>query len=171
MFKYLLSVFIVLSFVFSLSGCAKKSEQELLSSAQKNIKDGKVAEAIADYDNLVKDYPKSPEAPKSLFEIAKIYHSKSVKNIQPGESLKRGINYYRKLYTEYPKSNEAPKAMFMVGFIQANEIGQFDSARSSYKLFLEKYPNNEMASSAQAELDNMGLTPQEILIRNSEAKK
>jgi hypothetical protein len=28
---------------------------------------------------------------------------------------------------------------------------------------LEKYPNHELAASAQSELDNLGLTPEEIL--------
>ena len=33
-----------------------------------------------------------------------------------------------------------------------------------YQQFLKEYPDNELAaSSAQAELDNMGLSPEEIL--------
>lgn len=171
MLRYLLSFCIVSVFTFILSGCAKKSEQELLNSARKNIKEGKVTEAIADYESLAKAYPQSPEAPKSLFEIAKLYHSKNVKNVYPDESLKKGILYYRRIYNQYPKSEEAPKALFMIGFIQSNDLGRFDSATVSYKLFLEKYPNNEMASSARAELDNMGLTPQEIIKKNMEVKK
>jgi hypothetical protein len=54
----------------------------------------------------------------------------------------------------------------MAGFINANELKNFDEATSLYKQFLMEYPNNELASSAQAELDNMGLSPEEILQNN-----
>ena len=51
----------------------------------------------------------------------------------------------------------------MAGFISANELNNFDEATSIYKQFLKEYPDNELAASAQAELDNMGLSPEEIL--------
>ncbi|MGE5680781.1 MAG: tetratricopeptide repeat protein [Bacillota bacterium] len=170
MLKNLLLLFVISVFAYTLNGCSGKSEKDLLDSAQNNIKNKKVTEAINDYEMIAKEYPKSETASKALFEIAKLYHSKSA-GIYPDESLKRGIRYYKRIYDEYPGSKEAPQALFMVGFIQANDFGQFDSAKAAYKLFLEKYPNNEMASSAKAELDNMGLTPQEILTKSAQAKK
>jgi len=36
---------------------------------------------------------------------------------------------------------------------------------------LNEYPDDELAASAQAELDNMGLTPEEILMRNMAKEK
>jgi hypothetical protein len=33
-------------------------------------------------------------------------------------------------------------------------------------LFIEKYPDHELAASAKEELENMGLTPEEILQKN-----
>ena len=40
-----------------------------------------------------------------------------------------------------------------------------------YNLFLEKYPSHPLAVSAKEELNNMGLTPEEILKQNEAAKK
>ncbi len=51
----------------------------------------------------------------------------------------------------------------MVGFIQANEFRQFDDATKSYKLFLQKYPNHSLSKAAKDELDNMGLSADQIL--------
>jgi hypothetical protein len=59
----------------------------------------------------------------------------------------------------------------MAGFINANELQNYDEATRLYKQFLQEYPNDELASSAQAELDNMGLTPEEILMKNMAKEK
>jgi hypothetical protein len=48
---------------------------------------------------------------------------------------------------------------------------KFDEATKSYKLFLEKYPNDPLAVSAKEELDNMGIPPEEILKRTETMKK
>lgn len=154
-----------------LTGCSKKSEQELFNAGQKNVQEEKYAEAVDAYETLVKDYPESQRAPKVLFEIGKLYQGKAVKNISGTESLKKAAEYYSRIFKEYPKSAEAPSALFMTGFIQANELHDFNAATASLKQFLASYPNHEMASSAQAELDNMGLTPDEILKKSLEAKK
>ncbi|MGE5431270.1 MAG: tetratricopeptide repeat protein [Syntrophomonadaceae bacterium] len=154
-----------------LTGCSKKSEQELFNAGQKNVQDGKYTEAIDSYETLVKDYPESPRAPKVLFEIGKLYQGKAVKNISETESIKKAVEFYNRIFKEYPKSAEAPSALFMTGFLQANELRDYNAATASLKQFLASYPNHEMASSAQAELDNMGLTPDEILKKNLEANK
>ncbi|MGE5499201.1 MAG: tetratricopeptide repeat protein [Syntrophothermus sp.] len=171
MLKYLISFCSIAILAIIISGCSKKSEQELWTTAQKNVQDSLYKDAVNNFTMLVKDYPQSQNAPKALFEVAKMYQGKVIKDVNPDESMKHGISFYRRVYTEYPKSEEAPKSLFMIGFIQSNELRQFDSATVSYKLFISKYPENEMAASAQAELDNMGLTPQEIIKKNQEAKK
>lgn len=59
----------------------------------------------------------------------------------------------------------------MAGFINANELQNYDEATKLYKQFLVEYPNDELAASAQAELDNMGLSPEEILMKNMAKEK
>jgi hypothetical protein len=54
----------------------------------------------------------------------------------------------------------------MAGFIYANELQNYKEAEALYKQFLSEYPENELAPSAQAELDNLGLSPEEILQKN-----
>ncbi|HEX2962506.1 MAG TPA: tetratricopeptide repeat protein [Ignavibacteriales bacterium] len=154
-----------------LTGCSKKSEQELFNAGQKDVQEGKYTEAVDAYETLVKDYPQSPRAPKVLFEIGKLYEGKTVKNVPETESLKKAVEYYSRIFKEYPKSAEASTALFMAGFIQANYLKDFNAATASFKQFLSSYPNHEMSPSAQAELDNMGLSPDEILKKKLEAKK
>ena len=59
----------------------------------------------------------------------------------------------------------------MAGYILANDLQKYDDATKSYKLFIEKYPGHPLASSAKQELDNMGLSPEEILKRTETAKQ
>lgn len=165
----LVSSMFMMSFIFN--GCSKKSEQEYWDLGHKFEKEGKFAEAIDSFESLVSNYPSSPKASAVLFEIGKLYQSKSVKNISNTDALKKSISYYEKISDDYPNSPEAPSALFMVGFIYANDLRDFNSATQALKKFLAKYPKHEMASSAQAELDNMGLTPDEILKKNLEAKQ
>ena len=79
------------------------------------------------------------------------------------ESIKQSAKIFVSVADKYPKSEQAPQSLFMAGFIYANELKNYDEAIKTYKLFLEKYPDNQLASSAKDELDNMGLTPEEIL--------
>jgi hypothetical protein len=51
----------------------------------------------------------------------------------------------------------------MSGFIEANNLHQFDEATKTYRIFLEKYPDHELAESAKQELNTMGQAPDEIL--------
>jgi TolA-binding protein len=53
-------------------------------------------------------------------------------------------------------SAKAPTALFMVGYIYNNQLGITDSASAAYKKFLKLYPQNELATSAQFELETLG---------------
>jgi len=56
--------------------------------------------------------------------------------------------------------------LFMAGFVLANELNMYNEATETYNYFIEKFPEHELAASAKEELDNMGLTPEEILRKN-----
>ncbi|MBU0561598.1 MAG: tetratricopeptide repeat protein [Bacteroidetes bacterium] len=159
-YSILALIFLLISF-----GCQSKSDRDYFDSAKNNINESKYVEALNDFESLVKEFPNSSLAEQTYFEIGKLYHGQVVKNLSKEESLQKAIENYKVVYTKFPESKSAAHSFFMVGFIQANELNQFDSAEVTYRAFLEKYPDNEMAISAQAELDNLGLSPEEILKR------
>ena len=51
----------------------------------------------------------------------------------------------------------------MMGFVYANDLGNADKAKQTYEDFLKRYPKDELAESARAELKNLGKTPEQIL--------
>jgi N-acetylmuramoyl-L-alanine amidase len=158
---------IALLAIFLIVGCsAKKSDKELFDEAQQNLKQDKIPEAVMAFEELITDHSDSELAPEALSQLAGLYQNKLIKSISEKENLEKAIELFKKLYQEYPKSSFAPSGLFMAGFINANELNNFDEATKLYEQFLKEYPNDELAASAQAELDNMGLTPEEILMKN-----
>lgn len=165
---------IILGFlsILILFGCSsKKSDKELFEEAKNDLKQDKVPEAVMAFDELVNDYSDSELAPEALSQMAGLYQNKLIKSLSEKENLEKAIELFKKLHEEYPSSSFAPSGLFMAGFIYANELNNFDEATKCYSKFLKDYPDHELAASAQAELDNMGLTPEEILQKNMANEK
>jgi TolA-binding protein len=158
--KYVLALFLS---VLLIIGCSKKTGDDYLKSAEENLKNNKIQEAVADYENFIKENPESEKAPEALTKLASIYQNKMIKNLSVKESLQNSVKIYRQVFEKYPHSPQAPTSLFMSAFILANELQKYQPAEIDYKLFLEKYPNHELAASAREELNNLGLSPEEIL--------
>lgn len=150
-----------------LAGCSSKSDSDYKAEAEENISKGNIAGALTAYETLVKEFPDSKLAPAAIFEMGTLYQNKSVKNIGGRESMEKAVELFKSVYDKYPKSSDAPKSLFMSGFILANDLGKFNEATETYNLFLSKFPKHDLADDAQLELDNMGLTPEEIISRKN----
>jgi TolA-binding protein len=153
-------------------GCSsKKSDKELFDEAQKNLTEDKIPEAVMAFEELVNDHSDSELTPEAISQLASLYQNKRIKSLSEKENLEKAITLFKKLHDEYPKSSNAPSGLFMAGFIYANELQNYKEAEILYKQFLNEYPDNELAPSAQAELENLGLSPEEILEKNLAKEK
>jgi TolA-binding protein len=150
-----------------LLGCSEKSNVDYFKSAEENLKNNNIQEAADDFEKYIKNNPESENAPEALTKLASIFQNKMLKNLSPEESLERSVKLYRQIFNDYPNSPRAPTSLFMSAFILANELQKYNSAEENYRLFLQKYPNHELANSAREELNNLGLSPEEILKRKS----
>jgi len=139
----------------------------LLEMAKLNVSQKNIPEALKNYETVVNRYPESSQAPGALFQIATLYQNKMIKNLSGVNSYERAEQTFRLVFNKYPESDKAPMALFLSGFILANDLRNFEEATKTYNLFLEKYPDHELAASAKEELQNMGLSPDEILKKKS----
>lgn len=155
-------VILLLTVIFLVS-CGTENDQDLYEYAKENIKNEEYVNALADFRKLIDNFPKSKYRAEVYFEIGKLYHGKADKNLTEEQSFMQAISYYESVYLNFPDDLNSPNALFMAAFLYANEISNLDFARERYELFLEKYPDNEMAASARAELDNLGISAEEIL--------
>lgn len=72
------------------------------------------------------------------------------------ENFKLAIDNFKNIVTHYPQGKRAAEASFMLGFINANDIKDYDAAKKYYEDFIKKYPKHELADDAQYELETLG---------------
>ena len=144
--------------------CSKNYEKNL-AEADKLIEQKDFKKAI----ELLKEATSSDDekiSVSALKKIATIYQQNSLPEINYSESQKIAQKYFYQIFERFPNSEDAPKSLFMSAYLLSNELKQYDLATKQYNLFLEKYPDHELAASAKIELENIGLSPEEILQKN-----
>ncbi len=161
---------LVISILFLVFACSGTSDKQYFDQAGNLVKEKKYKDAIAKYEELIKEFPDSKLAVKSLIEIARLYEARNVEGINIQDSYRKASDTYYLVYEKFPESEEAPVALFQSGFILDNELRNFDEATKRYNLFLEKYPNHKYAKIVQQSLDIMGLDPEEIINRKQAGK-
>ncbi|MCK9425567.1 MAG: tetratricopeptide repeat protein [Ignavibacteriaceae bacterium] len=157
-------VFLLLIVLF-FAGCGK-SEKDQFEEANRLVQGKKYTEAISAFEKMAKEFPVGDFAADAYYQIAKLYQAGVVTGVDETTSQEKAVDYYQKVFVNYPKFESAPSALFMSGFIQANTLGKYNEATVTYKKFLQTYPNNELADDAKVELDNMGLSPEEIIAKH-----
>jgi TolA-binding protein len=82
------------------------------------------------------------------------------------------IQNFKSLIDNYPEGENAPNTIFMLGFINANHLQKYDEAKKYYNLFLEKFPEHELVSSAKYELETLGKDINELdIFKNIEKEE
>lgn len=74
---------------------------------------------------------------------------------QDTEDPAKRLSYYSELVFNYPEGKHADEAQFMIGFIQAEELKNYNAAENALRRMLEVYPDSELADSARWLLENM----------------
>ncbi|MBM4172421.1 MAG: tetratricopeptide repeat protein [Ignavibacteria bacterium] len=152
-------------------GCNPNRDKDAFDGALKMVDEQKYKEALNEFLKIVSEYPESEIASAALLECAKLYHNFNFEGLSKEESLEKAVEFYTRVYKEYPKSIGAPPSMMMTGFVLANELNQFEKAKTVYEEFLNQYPNSELIASVRIELENLGKTPDEILEKSIGANK
>lgn len=114
------------------------------------------------YQDFAAAYPNDSLAPVYLFKAASMQM-----NLQNGPG---SIALFDRIMKNYPEFDKAPLCLFFTGYVQENVLGDIDKARASYQLFIDTYPDHDFVDDAQASINNLGKTPEEM-IREFEAKQ
>jgi len=165
------SCYFILALVLVL-GCGKTlPEQEWKAEIEKYEKEKSFDLAIASIEGFVEHYKESQYRPIFLKKLA-LLHATTRKD------FKRAIMVYRQIIAEVNDANLVAQAQFMAGYIYANEIRDFDSAKVEYNAFLKAYPKHELVASVKWELENLGkdisefdIAPDEKMSNGSKTSK
>ncbi len=161
---------IVLTAGMVLGGCKRESADELLKDADlvyaraeagaDSIRASGDIKAffqpsVAAYEKVAAEYPGTPQAERALYLLGTIRNNDT-------REPEVAVSAFRRYLTAFPEGAQAPSALFLVGFIYNNELHRLDSA-AAYKEFLDRFPQNEMATSAKFELEHLGKPAAETL--------
>lgn len=94
-------------------------------------------------------------APEYLFQAARIAMSE--------ELTVEAIRYFDRVYNEYPKFEQRAVALFYKAFVLENLAKNLEEAKTAYESFISEYPTHEFADDAQASLNNLGKSAEEII--------
>lgn len=156
-------LFVLFTIAIFFVGCGPQNENDYYNAAKQDIESKNYKSALNNFQTIVNEYPNSKHFKDALLQTGELNHGLVNKEISKEESFGKAIKAYKLFQEKYPNDDKAPQTLFMVGFIQANELNQLEEAKATYKKFLELYPESEMAESAQSEIENIGLSPDEIL--------
>jgi TolA-binding protein len=152
-----------------LIGCSTKTAEEYKNSAEEHLSNNNLVQAVEAYENLVKEYPNSEYTTEALYKLGSLYQTKMLSDLPASQSLEKAADTFKMLYEKHPKDSRAPMALFMAAYIKANELHKYQEATELYNIFLKKYPQHDLASSAAQELEIMGLSPDEVLKQKTAA--
>jgi TolA-binding protein len=158
---FLLSLFFVV--------CSKTSDEDLFILGIEEFKNNNVDQAYKYFEQLVDEYPQSELAAESLFLMADILQNKQVEESDKKNDLKQAVELYLRVQYNFPNDEKAPQALFMAGFVSSEMLKDYDAATLYYKRFMKIYPDHELVVSVQEEINNLGKTPEEILLSKKAA--
>ena len=164
--KVLLSVFVVLMML----SCGEKMSVEKINELESKVfaKDAvlsseNVIQLVDAYLLFAKQNPNDQQTPEFLFKALDVAVGVNA------EGPQKAIDIANILIERYPDFEMTPMAMFIKGFVYENMIGDLQNAEMTYRQFIEKYPNNPMVEDVKSTLENLGLTPEELIRKFEEA--
>ena len=155
-------VYFVLVFVLVLVGCntndpAKRIEklEEQAFATEGAINPEVANDLVSAYCDFADANPDDAMAPEYLFKAVDV----SMNLNEP----QRTIYIIDKLLNNYPDYPRTQAALFVKGFIFETKYENYDMAKKIYEQYLVMYPDGEFAESCRASIENLGLTPEELV--------
>ena len=163
-------IFVLLSLALMLLSCGEKMSVEKINELESKVfaKDAvlsseNVIQLVDAYLLFAKQNPNDQQTPEFLFKALDVAVGINA------EGPQKAINIADVLIEKYPDFEMTPMAMFIKGFVYENMIGDLQNAEMTYRQLIEKYPNNPMVEDVKSTLENLGLTPEELIRKFEEA--
>lgn len=142
-----LKIIISLSLLFS--ACLNPQKKALndvmdLELKLKYIEDAQMNPELAQdvveaYVNFVNAFPEAPENDKLLFKCGEV--------LEGLQLYSKAIAQFNLVYKKHPSSQLAPIAMFRQAYC-LELLGQKKSAKNTYEIFIERYPEHQYVDQA-----------------------
>jgi outer membrane protein assembly factor BamD (BamD/ComL family) len=138
-------------------------EKRLFSPQSTSFDKAKWDSLINLYESFSKNFPNDSLVPGYTFNAANI-------SMNTGNGQK-ALALFDQIITRYPNYSKAPLCLFFKGYVYENLEHDLGKAKEIYLQFIEKYPNNEFVSAAQASIQNLGKSPEQMVKEFEERRK
>lgn len=132
----------------------EKLEEQVLST-DKAIDPVVASDLVSAYCDFADANPDDAMTPEYLFKAVDV----SMNLNEP----QRTIYIIDKLVKEYPDYPRTQAALFIKAFIFETRYENLDMAKKIYEQYLEMYPNGDFVDDCKASIENLGLTPEELV--------
>lgn len=135
---------------------AQKSYYTLKGSPDKQQFRHHWEKVIQQFSRVVERHPKSPQAYKAVFTMAKLY--KGLNGVSKNsKDLDQALRYYKKVSRDFSKGTLTDDALFESAEIYRDKK-DFSSAAGNLKTIFEKYPRGDQAKKARLEYQKLAST-------------
>lgn len=125
---------------------AGPAENSAYKEAYDLFKNGEYANAIAQFESFLGNYPQSNLAPGAAYWVGNARYAL--------RDYQLAINAQKKLISTYPDSSKVPDAFLNIASSQ-QEMGDSKASKHTLENLLAKYPNSDAAKKAKQRLANI----------------
>jgi outer membrane protein assembly factor BamD (BamD/ComL family) len=162
-------IFLLLLVALAVTSCSSRDkDMEKIREMEKQVFTGpsgmdneKAKALILLYEEFAGSHSGDSLAPACLYKAAEL----SI-NLNDGEGA---IRFFDRVINEYPDYSKVPEACFLKAFVYEVTFQNINKAGDAYKDFLRKYPDHDLADDAQASINNLGKTPDQIILEAQKA--
>ncbi len=137
---------------------AQKSYYKFKASPDKQQFRHHWEKVIQQFSKVVERHPKSPQAYKAVFTMARLYQGLNGVS-KNSKDLDQALHYYKKVSRDYSKGTLTDDALFESAEIYLDKK-DFSSAADILKTIFEKYPSGDQAKKARLEYQKLASTSQ-----------
>ena len=155
-------IIIFLVFAVFFGGCSNNDPAKRIETLEKEafatenaINPDVASDLVSEYCDFADAYPNDAKSPEYLFKAVDV----SMNLNEP----QRTISIVDKMIKEYPDYPNTSRALFVKAFIFETRYNNLEMAKKIYEQYLEMYPNGEFANDCKASIENLGLTPEELV--------
>ena len=162
--KSIILVFAVLISTLMLISCASQLEKDTkdITSLEKELtaeaerpNQAKLNELMDKYLNFVENHPQDTAAPKYLYKALNL-----ALGTNQGE---KAMELADRTLNDYPQSEKIAETVFLKAYIYENLLSNLGLAQKTYRDFITRFPDHELADDAEAALENLGKSPEELV--------
>jgi len=121
----------------------KTDKETAYAAAYETFKEGQYEKARVEFQNYLKQYPKTEYSASAQFWIGECYYL--------DQKYEKAILEYEKVVKNYPDGNKVPKALLKQG-LSFQHLGDKTSARLILQQVIRDYPNTNDAKVARSKL-------------------